>query len=43
MPKLRQIARIIKGNKKDFKPNLLTEAMAKRQAKKDIKIGKIKG
>jgi hypothetical protein len=35
--KLRDVAKVSRGNKKDFESNLLTVALAKRQAKKDMK------
>jgi hypothetical protein len=37
MGKLWKIAKIKKGNKKNFEPNPLTIAIAKKVAKKDIK------
>ncbi len=37
MHKLWKIARIVKGNKKDFKSNALTAAIAEKQAKADYK------
>jgi hypothetical protein len=42
MYKLKQIAKVVKGNKKDFKPNELTKALAEFEAKKDIKKDKKK-
>ena len=35
--KLRQMAKVSRGNKKNFESNPLTHALAERQAKKDMK------
>lgn len=32
-----KIAKVVKGNKKNFKPNALTIALAEKYAKKDMK------